>query len=274
MFSGVISASERGANRREVGVETSTDTAQIIAPAGVAGVVGLKPTVGLVSRTGIVPISHSMDTAGPIARTVADAALVLSAIAGSDPADVATADADARKSDYAAALNEDALTGAQNRRAMDAVLNKEVARAMRYHRPLSAIMLDIDHFKRVNDTYGHDAGDRLLMHVTILARSVLRESDVFIRYGGEEFLLLLPDSELGGAAHVADRLRELLQESPLQTDNGRIDVNFSAGVAQLLDGENGHSLVLRTDKAMYEAKQRGRNLVACHESAASCRAAS
>ncbi len=156
------------------------------------------------------------------------------------------------------ALNEDSLTGAQNRRAMDIVLNKEVARAMRYHRPLSAIMLDIDHFKRVNDTYGHDAGDRLLMHVTILARSVLRESDVFIRYGGEEFLLLLPDSELGGAAHVADRLRELLQESPLQTDNGRIDVNFSAGVAQLLDGENGHSLVLRTDKAMYEAKQAGR----------------
>lgn len=156
------------------------------------------------------------------------------------------------------ALNEDALTGAQNRRAMDAVLNKEVARAMRYQRPLAVIMIDIDHFKRVNDTYGHDAGDKLLLHFTMLARSILREADVFIRYGGEEFLVLLPDSEIAGAVHVADRLRELMHETPLQTDQGRIEASFSAGVAQYKEGENGHSLVLRADKAMYDAKQAGR----------------
>lgn len=156
-------------------------------------------------------------------------------------------------------LMEDALTGAQNRRGMDAVLSREVARARRNGSRLTVAMIDIDHFKDVNDTYGHDAGDRLLSHISMVARSVLRESDALVRYGGEEFLLILPDADVKGAEFVVDRLRQMLARSPLIYDQHRIEVTFSCGIARLKEDENGHSLVLRADRALYDAKRAGRN---------------
>jgi diguanylate cyclase len=159
------------------------------------------------------------------------------------------------------ALLEDALTGAQNRRGMDAILAREVARAKRTNGRLVVAMLDIDHFKQVNDTHGHEAGDRLLAHVSMIAKSVLRETDSLVRYGGEEFLLILPEADLKGAEFVIDRLRIVIGRSPLVYNQKKIVVTFSGGLAQLKEDENGHNLVLRADRALYDAKHAGRNRV-------------
>ena len=156
-------------------------------------------------------------------------------------------------------LHEDALTGAQNRRAMDAILAREVARSARTGSRLSVGMIDIDHFKRVNDKHGHDAGDKLLLHITMIAKSVLRDADVLVRYGGEEFLLILPDSDTQGAEFVLDRLKQVISKSPLIYESKKINITFSGGIAQLKEGENGQALVLRADTALYAAKHAGRN---------------
>lgn len=156
-------------------------------------------------------------------------------------------------------LHEDALTGAQNRRAMDAILAREVARSSRTDSRLSVAMIDIDHFKRVNDKYGHDAGDKLLLHITMIAKSVLRDSDSLIRYGGEEFLIILPDSDTKGAEYVLGRLKQVISKSPLIYESHKISITFSGGIAQLKAGENGQALVLRADSALYAAKHAGRN---------------
>jgi len=158
-------------------------------------------------------------------------------------------------------LLEDALTGAQNRRGMDTILAREVARAKRDGNRLVIAMIDVDHFKNVNDTYGHDAGDRLLVHLSMITKSVLRESDALVRYGGEEFLLILPEADIKGAEFVLNRLRQVISKSPLIYDDKKIEVTVSAGLAQLQQEENGHHLILRADKALYEAKQAGRNCV-------------
>lgn len=158
-------------------------------------------------------------------------------------------------------LLEDALTGAQNRRGMDAILTREVARAKRSQNRLAVAMIDVDYFKRVNDTYGHDAGDHLLVHLTMIAKSVLRESDALVRYGGEEFLLILPDADLKGAEFVLERLRQVVVKSPFMYEDKKIHVTVSAGLAQMKEDENGHSLILRADKALYEAKEAGRNCI-------------
>lgn len=159
------------------------------------------------------------------------------------------------------AIQEDPLTGAHNRRGMDAVLLREVARARRNNNRLVLAMLDVDHFKQVNDAHGHDAGDKLLVHLSTVIRSALRESDVLVRYGGEEFLLILSDADLRGARFVVDRLRQVIAKAPLHYEGRRIEVTVSVGVAQLKEGENGQSLVLRADHALYEAKRAGRNCV-------------
>lgn len=156
-------------------------------------------------------------------------------------------------------LNEDALTGAQNRRAMDVVLAQEVARSKRSGSKLSVAMVDIDHFKDVNDKYGHSAGDDLLLHITTVTKSVLREADTLVRYGGEEFLLILPESDTHGAEFVLDRLKQVIKKSPLIYEGKKISVTFSGGIAQLKTDENGHALVIRADNALYQAKQAGRN---------------
>lgn len=158
-------------------------------------------------------------------------------------------------------LNEDALTGALNRRGLDQTLSREVARCQRNKGRLALAMADLDHFKRVNDQHGHEAGDRLLIHFAGLIRSVLRKSDALVRYGGEEFTLLMPDTDARGALFVLVRLQQLMTKSPLTFEGREINTTFSAGVATLQEDENGHALLRRADEALYQAKGGGRNRI-------------
>jgi diguanylate cyclase len=158
-------------------------------------------------------------------------------------------------------LLQDPLTGMQNRRGMDSTLFHEVARARRSGTPLSIAMLDIDHFKQLNDSHGHHAGDRALMHLSEVVRSVLRDSDTTVRYGGEEFVMILPETDLNGARFVVDRLRLVVRKSPLIHEGQRIPLSLSAGIAQLQPAENGSALLLRADRATLQAKSEGRDRV-------------
>ena len=163
------------------------------------------------------------------------------------------------------AVQHDPLTGVLNRRGKDIELPREVARARRVNAPFSVGMVDLDHFKHINDTFGHQAGDRVLVHMVELMRSVLRETDLIVRYGGEEFLVLLPDTDMQGARLMLDRLQDIVVKSPVIHEGRRISVGFSAGVAQFRDGDNGATLVLRADRALQSAKRGGRSQVVLAE---------
>ena len=158
-------------------------------------------------------------------------------------------------------LNEDTLTGALNRRGLDQTLTREVARAQRTHAKLSVAMLDLDYFKRVNDAYGHETGDQLLVHYTSLMKSVLRKSDALVRYGGEEFAMILPETDARGALFVLGRLQQIVKKSPLMFNGNEILTTFSAGVADLQSDENGHAMLRRADDALYAAKRAGRDCI-------------
>lgn len=158
-------------------------------------------------------------------------------------------------------LNEDALTGALNRRGLDQTLSREIARCQRNNGKLTLAMVDLDHFKKVNDTFGHEAGDQMLIHFTTLIRSVLRKSDALVRYGGEEFTLVLPDTDSRGAMLVLGRLQQLMKKTPLMYEGQQINTTFSAGLASLLPDDNGHALLRRADDALYDAKRSGRDKI-------------
>jgi diguanylate cyclase (GGDEF)-like protein len=145
----------------------------------------------------------------------------------------------------------DSLTGIYNRRSWDEHLARELARARRERRPLSVVMIDLDHFKRYNDEHGHPEGDRLLAEVATGWRTVIRATDVLARYGGEEFSLALPDCSASDAVTLVDRLRTAIQKG--QT--------CSAGVACWDGKEDGSGLVARADRALYQAKSQGRDRV-------------
>ncbi len=156
----------------------------------------------------------------------------------------------------------DTLTGVYNRRGLLEHGQREINRAMRNARPLAAIMLDIDNFKQVNDSYSHAAGDQVLQTLALLCQENLREVDIIGRYGGEEFAILLPESDNDGAYLVAQRLRQSVAETPIHTQHGEISITVSVGVA-CTQGEISNLAVLLdlADTAMYEAKRAGRNLV-------------
>lgn len=158
-------------------------------------------------------------------------------------------------------LHIDPLTGAQNRRGMDMVLAREVARSRRNATKLSVAMIDVDHFKRINDEFGHVAGDKALVHLTQVIQSVLRETDVLVRYGGEEFLVILSDTEINGALFVLDRLKLLIHKTPMIYEGKRIGLSCSYGLAQFNGNENGEALLVRADNALYQAKKAGRNCI-------------
>ena len=160
----------------------------------------------------------------------------------------------------------DALTGVGNRRALDAALVREVERATRQGQPLSLLILDIDHFKRVNDRWGHEAGDRVLARTGALLLGGLRPADIATRMGGEEFVMLLPATAADAALCCAERLRAALaaQDFGLQAP-----VTASLGAAWLCPGETGPALLARADGALYQAKQQGRNRVLAAGAAAS-----
>jgi two-component system, cell cycle response regulator len=152
----------------------------------------------------------------------------------------------------------DALTGVGNRRMLDEVLAREVARSQRTGDPLSLTILDIDHFKRVNDTWGHDTGDRVLRETGALLLQTLRLSDIATRMGGEEFVLLLPATTLEEALVCAERLRAAMAAHDFGL---AAPVTSSFGVAALVAGEAGPALLARADGGLYRAKQQGRNRV-------------
>ncbi|MFC4160877.1 GGDEF domain-containing protein [Chitinimonas lacunae] len=158
-------------------------------------------------------------------------------------------------------MERDPLTGALNRQGMEQLLNREVKRSHRTATSLCLAMIDLDDFKQVNDRWGHLVGDHVLIHFVRVAKAVLRETDLLVRYGGEEFLLLLPDTDLNGAHFLIDRLRQVNLRTPFHHDDQTIEVRFSTGLAQLRPDENGHGLLVRADAAMYQAKMNGRDQV-------------
>jgi two-component system cell cycle response regulator len=159
----------------------------------------------------------------------------------------------------------DPLTGLYNRRYFERRLKEESAHARRHKRPFALILVDLDHFKLVNDTYGHEDGDRVLKHVAEVLGGSLREDDVACRYGGEEFLLLLRATSASAARVVANRLRGTLSQKPigLGEKEEKRHVTFSAGVAAADDRNNYDTddIVARADAALYRAKRGGRNRV-------------
>jgi diguanylate cyclase (GGDEF)-like protein len=154
----------------------------------------------------------------------------------------------------------DSLTGLYNHRHLFELADRELQRARRYQLPLAVIMLDIDDFKRVNDTYGHATGDQVLQGVADCCQKELRRVDVIGRYGGDEFVAVLPETGLSAACQVAERLRKSIAERVLDTKAGRVTVTVSLGVA-VLDDEHltAETLLDCADKALYVAKKNGRN---------------
>lgn len=159
------------------------------------------------------------------------------------------------------AARRDDLTGAANRRHFFAVGAQIVESARRYRRPLAIIMFDLDHFKGVNDRYGHPTGDLSLRHVTRLAQQHLRGSDVLARYGGEEFVILLPETDSLRAQEVANRIRRAVETQALDTALGSVALSISAGIAELdaAKGDTLEGMIGHADAALYAAKASGRN---------------
>jgi two-component system cell cycle response regulator len=154
----------------------------------------------------------------------------------------------------------DELTGLGNRRAFDEVLRREHSRAGRYGLPLSLVLFDLDHFKKLNDLHGHPAGDAALRAFAELARSAFRDSDSLYRYGGEEFAALLPHTAPEGAADAGWRLLEAVAAKPIDVGGALVTVTCSAGAASAAAGEvDPTGLLARADAALYRAKREGRN---------------
>lgn len=156
----------------------------------------------------------------------------------------------------------DGLTGLLNRRAIEALLDREAQRLERFNQPFSILLIDIDHFKRVNDRLGHPAGDQVLIEVARRLQVEAREVDHVARYGGEEFCVLLPHTEHEGALQAAERLREGVCERPITWGNATVPVTISMGLVCANDPrESLQSLLRRADAALYQAKDGGRNMV-------------
>lgn len=163
---------------------------------------------------------------------------------------------------YRAAMQNalrDGLTGTGNRIAMDQALEREVEMARRHLQPLSVLMLDIDFFKKINDEHGHHTGDEVLRAVADTLKNTLRNVDMVFRFGGEEFLVLLSNTQREAAAMVGERLRMAVMELQYLVQGRALDVSISLGCATLLPGESSDSLLRRADNALYVAKREGRN---------------
>jgi diguanylate cyclase (GGDEF)-like protein len=155
----------------------------------------------------------------------------------------------------------DGLTGVNNKRYLMDALEREIPRARRHERPLSLMMFDIDHFKEVNDTFGHLAGDFVLKELAQLVKGRLRPDDVLGRYGGEEFAVVLPETPLSGGVKIAEELRQLVAQHHFEFEQERIEVTISVGVAQLQEGWDVLQFVKQADEKLYTAKRGGRNRV-------------
>lgn len=158
--------------------------------------------------------------------------------------------------------NIDSLTGLLNRGAILRKLSEQMKHAKRYRDELSLSLLDIDHFKKVNDQYGHLTGDDVLEQVAILMWQNIRDADIIGRYGGEEFIIILPRTDLSSALNVAERVRKMIEASKMKDPEGNMfGITVSQGISIYKLGEDEHSLISRADNALYKAKGNGRNRV-------------
>jgi diguanylate cyclase (GGDEF)-like protein len=155
----------------------------------------------------------------------------------------------------------DALTGLLNRYGLQRALIREHAEARRYNRPLACVMVDLDHFKSLNDTHGHMAGDVALQQVAEILMQAVRASDTVCRYGGEEFLLILPETDLEGALSLAEKIREEAASRLFGEGVTVFRLTLSAGATFLSNTESGNDMIARADMALYQAKAQGRNRV-------------
>jgi diguanylate cyclase (GGDEF)-like protein len=160
-------------------------------------------------------------------------------------------------------MNTDPLTGLFNRRHLRERMDIEMSKARRHSRSLSALMADIDHFKSINDTYGHDAGDRVLVQVARTITESCRKEDIVARFGGEEFVVILPDSAATAALECAERIRKSIEHSAFE--GIRCPVTASLGATCFVASDTEDSLIKRADTALYQAKTAGRNRVVLHE---------
>lgn len=174
-------------------------------------------------------------------------------------------------------LNElvltDALTGLYNYRHFKNILQSEMDRSKRSGIPTTLVMMDLDHFKKINDTHGHEIGNLVLKHVADILISEVRTTDIVCRYGGEEFAIIFPETHLNLAVKVADRIREMIAFTPVETSVGDIDITASMGASVYMKGSilPIDEFIDSVDKYLYEAKQSGRNCI-CHIDYADLRA--
>lgn len=162
-----------------------------------------------------------------------------------------------------AAAFRDPLTGAGNRVALDNTLTREIELSKRHNQQLSILMLDLDHFKMVNDEFGHSMGDRVLKEAALCLSSCIRQTDMCFRYGGEEFLIMLSNAEHAGALRIAERIRQSISAMTFQHEKGPLQITTSIGVATMTLDDNRETLLHRADMALYQAKHNGRNQVVC-----------
>ncbi len=157
--------------------------------------------------------------------------------------------------------NHDGLTQLFNRRYIEETLSKEFKRAQRYSHPLTVILSDIDHFKQVNDTHGHLAGDEVLRIISRRLRNSLRDTDILGRYGGEEFLIVLPNTGTKGGKVLAERLRHAIESEPVTFGDIHLSINISLGITELRgeDSRDYEQLIGEADQALYQSKESGRN---------------
>lgn len=161
--------------------------------------------------------------------------------------------------------HRDPVTGVNNRAAMDSALIQEINHARRHRTPLSLIVIDIDKFKQINDTYGHIAGDAILKRVAECMAESVRGSDIIYRYGGEEFVVVLRSTKKPGAKLLAERILKAVESTHYQYDDIDVQITASAGLAMIKKGDTVQSLLERSDKALYQAKEQGRNCVVVAE---------
>lgn len=154
-------------------------------------------------------------------------------------------------------MNTDPLTGISNRRAFQRALKREISFAKRHELPLSFVMIDIDYFKRINDTYGHKVGDYVLKKFAMIIESSIRQEDIFARFGGEEFILLLPNTKIDSAFEVSERIRQKIEKTQFKGIKEKITASF--GITELLKTDEAMDALKRADDALYEAKKKGRN---------------
>ncbi|OIP64944.1 MAG: diguanylate cyclase response regulator [Nitrospirae bacterium CG_4_9_14_3_um_filter_53_35] len=157
----------------------------------------------------------------------------------------------------------DALTQIYNRRHLMKMMLNEISRAKRYRTELSFLLMDIDNFKALNDTYGHQAGDQILMDICIRIGKTIRSTDMLARYGGEEFAVLLPQVSLTGAENVAEKIRKEVAGKPFQINEDKINVTLSCGISCFLENKTDtiDTVIMEADRALYESKKSGKNRV-------------